>query len=254
MTERVAGVIPARYGSTRFPGKPLASLWGRPLILHVCDRMAEARRMERFWVATDDRRIAEVVTAAGFEARLTPSTCRSGTDRIAASLSPEEPWTVLVNVQGDEPNIAPGVIDAVAQALLDAPAERGVSTAATWMTDPAMFESPHVVKVVCAPDGRALYFSRAALPSPARLDPAPTVRSRLGLKHLGIYGYRRPVLEAFAHWSPTPLEQRECLEQLRFLEHGIDIQVALVVHDSIGVDTPEELKKLEINTPPRSNG
>lgn len=242
---QIVGVIPARYGSSRFPGKPLALLAGKAMILHVCERAAEARLLNHFWVATDDDRIAAAVRAAGFEARLTPSDCPSGTDRIAASLRPDDTADIVVNLQGDEPRMDAGVIDAVAGALVDAP-ECGVSTAAVPILSRADFESPHVVKVVLRPDGQALYFSRSPLPSPARLDPAAVAVPGFvwGLKHLGLYGYRRAVLNRYQQWMPTPHELRECLEQLRLMEHGVAIQVAVVAHDSIGVDTPEDLARL----------
>jgi 3-deoxy-manno-octulosonate cytidylyltransferase (CMP-KDO synthetase) len=243
---RIAGVIPARFASTRFPGKPLALLHGRPMILHVCDQAARAARLAGLWVATDDVRIAEVVRGAGYEARMTPEDCASGTDRISASLRPGEHWDILVNIQGDEPRVAPAVIDAVAGALVDAPG-CGVSTAAVPILSAEDFASPHVVKVVVRPDGQAHYFSRSPLPSPARLDPAETAAPGFvwGLKHLGLYAYRREALDAFSGWPPAPLELRERLEQLRFLENGVGIQVAVVQDDSIGVDTPEELERLE---------
>lgn len=241
----IAGVIPARYASSRFPGKPLALLHGKPMIVHVCERAAETRLLGRFWVATDDERIAQAVRQAGFEARMTPSECPSGSDRIAASLAPGEAWDILVNIQGDEPRISPQVIDAVAEALVKAPA-CGVSTAAVPIATREDFDSPHVVKVVLAPSGQALYFSRSPLPSAARLAPeaAEAEGFAWGLKHLGLYAYRQEMLTAFSSWSPTPLERRECLEQLRFLEHGVGIQVAVVEHDSIGIDTPEDLAAL----------
>lgn len=255
MSERIAAVIPARFGSSRFPGKPLAKLWGRPMIVHVCERVKEARRVNDLWVATDDERIAKAVRDAGFEARMTPSDCASGSDRIIASLKPGEAWDVLVNVQGDEPTIDPNVIDAVIESLLASP-ECGVATAAVAIKARADFESPHVVKVVVAvpelgrrpdlPSGRALYFSRSPLPSPARLEPKDIEAPNFtwGLKHLGLYAYRAEVLKNFAKWAPTPLEMREKLEQLRLMEHGVEIQVVVVEHDSIGVDTPEELARL----------
>ncbi|MEN6625459.1 MAG: 3-deoxy-manno-octulosonate cytidylyltransferase [Candidatus Sumerlaeia bacterium] len=245
MTHRIAAVIPARYGSSRFPGKPLALLWGRPMIVHVCERVRLSKLVDHLWVATDDERIAEAVREAGFEARMTPSDCASGSDRIIASLQPGENWDILVNVQGDEPTIDPKVVDAVIEALLASP-DCGVATAVVPIRDRADFESPHVVKAVVAPSGRALYFSRSPLPSPARLE-AKDIESpgfTWGLKHLGLYAYRAEVLQCFAKWSPTPLETREKLEQLRLMEHGIAIQVAVVEHDSIGVDTPEELARL----------
>jgi 3-deoxy-manno-octulosonate cytidylyltransferase (CMP-KDO synthetase) len=243
---RVAAVIPARWASSRFPGKPLAPLAGQPMIVHVCERVAAARSVERLWVATDDQRIAEAVQAAGFEARLTPSDCPTGSDRIVASLRPDDDWDVLVNVQGDEPRIEPDVIDAVVAALAADP-EAGVATAAVPIARREDFESPHVVKVVCSLRGRALYFSRSPLPSPARLGEQDTAARGFvwGLKHLGLYAYRTEVLRAFSQSAPTPLETREQLEQLRLIEGGVAIQVAVVDHDSIGVDTPEELKRLE---------
>ena len=248
--ERIAGVIPARWASTRFPGKPLALLHGRPLVVHVCERVAQANSIERLWVATDDARIADAVERAGFEARMTPPECPSGTDRIAASLRPGEPWTILINIQGDEPRVAPLVIDAVAEALASTK-EAGVATACVPIHDRADFESPHVVKAVLRPDGRALYFSRSPLPSPARLAPEDAQQPGFiwGYKHLGLYAYRRSVLDRFATLLPSPLEQRECLEQLRLLENGIGIQVAIVEHDSIGVDTPEDLEALLAREP-----
>ncbi|MCL5271425.1 MAG: 3-deoxy-manno-octulosonate cytidylyltransferase [bacterium] len=245
MKPTIAGVIPARYASTRFPGKALALLEETPLVVHVCRRAAAARLLDRVWVATDDDRIARAVEAAGFEARMTPRDCPSGSDRIAASLAPGETWDILVNIQGDEPRIEPSVIDAVARGLIDHP-ECGVSTAAVSLTRREDFESPHNVKVVLTPGGQALYFSRSPIPTTARLDPAAFTAPGFvwGLKHMGLYAYRQEVLEAYAAWPPTPLERRECLEQLRFLEHGVAIQVAIVAHDSIGVDTPEELEAL----------
>jgi 3-deoxy-manno-octulosonate cytidylyltransferase (CMP-KDO synthetase) len=247
MTVSIAGVIPARFGSTRFPGKPLALLHGRPLIVHVCEHAAAARRLNHFWVATDDERIAVAVRRAGYEARLTPSDCPSGTDRIVASLRGNDPWDILVNIQGDEPRIDPTVVDAVADALI-ASSDCGVATAAVPIRERADFDSPHVVKVVIRPDGQALYFSRSPLPSPARLDSTRLQAADFtwGLKHLGLYAYRLDVAYDFARWEPTPLELRERLEQLRFLEHGVGIHVVIVAHDSIGIDTPEELEQLMI--------
>jgi len=243
---KIAGVIPARYASSRFPGKPLAPLTdGRPMIVHVCAQAARARRLDQFWVATDDQRIYEAVVQAGYEARMTPESCRNGSDRIAASLRESESWDILVNIQGDEPRIDPLVIDAVVEALVTAP-QCGVSTAAVPITAREDFESPHVVKVVLTNDTQALYFSRAPLPSAARLAPEVMAAPGFvwGFKHLGLYAYRHDMLMAYARWLPRMLETRECLEQLRFLEYGVAIQVAIVKHDSIGVDTPEELAAL----------
>ncbi len=242
---KIAAAIPSRYASTRFPGKPLALILGRPMIVHVCERVAEASRIDTLWVATDDERIAAVVRAAGYEARMTPPDCPSGSDRIVASLRPGEDWSMIVNIQGDEPRIHPSVIDATVGALESA-TDCGVGTAAVPIRQRSEFESPHVVKVVLAQSGRALYFSRSPLPSPARLEASHLGETNFtwGLKHLGLYAFRPEALLAFARLEPTPLEVRERLEQLRILEHGIGIVVATVEHDSIGIDTPEQLARL----------
>jgi 3-deoxy-manno-octulosonate cytidylyltransferase (CMP-KDO synthetase) len=243
----IAGVIPARYGSSRFPGKPLALVHGRAMIVRVCEQAAKSTMLGRVWVATDHERIAEAVREAGFEARMTPSDCASGSDRIAASLAPGEAWDVLVNIQGDEPFIEPAVIDAATRALVGAP-DCAVGTVVTPIRDRSQFESPHVVKAVLRQDGRALYFSRSPLPSPARLTPeaAATPDFVWGLKHLGLYAWRAEALLAFSGWPQTPLERRESLEQLRLLERGLGIVAVVSEHDSIGVDTPEELEMLNL--------
>lgn len=241
---KVIGVIPARYGSTRFPGKPLALLAGRPLVLHVVDRAREASGLDEFLVATDDDRIAEVVREAGAEVVMTSAQCATGSDRIAEAIAGRD-CDIVVNLQGDEPDVNPAVIDQCIQALADDP-ECGVATAMIAIRDKADFESPHIVKVVCDTSGRALFFSRAQIPSPARLTGSQTAEPGFiwGMKHLGLYAYRTDVLRRFVAWPQTPIEKRESLEQMRLLENGIVIRVVETQWDSVGVDTPEELERL----------
>lgn len=233
----VAVVIPARYGASRLPGKPLAQLDGRPMIWYVWRNAVQSRCATRVVVATDDERIAEAVRAFGGEARMTSSACASGTDRVAetARFLPEE---ILVNLQGDEPLMHPSVIDAVAAPLLADPAVR-MTTAALVRSDPEEFVRPSVVKVVVDGRGDALYFSRS---------PVPHYRDSGGggyRKHLGIYGYRREFLLALSALPPSLLEEAERLEQLRVLENGFNIRVVDVEFDSQGVDTPEDLRAVE---------
>ena len=226
-------VIPARYASERLPGKPLAQIDGRPMIWYVWEKARKSRLATRVVVATDDVRIAEAVKGFGGEARMTSPACASGTDRVAEAargLSEE----IIVNLQGDEPMMHPSVIDAVAAPLL---ADESVSmtTAALVRDDPEEFLRPSVVKVVTDARGDALYFSRAPIP---HYRDAGSGRYR---KHLGIYGYRKEFLYTVAALPPSPLEEAERLEQLRVLDNGYKIRVVDVAHDSVGVDTQEDL-------------
>lgn len=232
---KVIGVIPARYASVRFPGKPLAPLAGRPMVLHVLDAARAARRLDRVLVATDDARIAEVVRQDGGEAVLTSPDAASGTDRLAEA-SLRAPGDVYVNVQGDEPLMAPENIDVVVETLLAGP-DREISTVALPAGDEVAGD-PDVVKVVIAADGRALYFSRSGIPFPRSGKPGYR-------KHLGLYAYRAETLRRLAALPPSPLERIESLEQLRWLEAGWTIWVGEAARDSIGVDRPEDLAKAE---------
>jgi len=232
---KVIGVIPARYASVRFPGKPLAPLAGRPMVLHVLAAARAARRLDRVIVATDDSRIAGVVRGDGGEAVLTSPEAASGTDRLAEAAL-RVAADVYVNLQGDEPLMAPENVDLVVETLL-AGADREIATVAL----PAGVEvagDPDVVKVVIAADGRALYFSRAGIPFPRAGRPAYR-------KHLGLYAYRAETLQKLAALPPSPLERIESLEQLRWLEAGWTIWVGEAVRDSIGVDRPEDLARAE---------
>lgn len=248
----VVAVIPARYGSTRLPGKPLLDLGGTPLIVHVMRCAAAARGIDRVLVATDDERIAAVVGAAGGEAMMTSPDHRTGTDRLAEVASRIDAG-ILINLQGDEPFIAPETIEAALAPLLADPF-LVMSTTSEPISAIEDLLSPHVVKVVTDPAGFALYFSRQPIPFPrtavldhgslpAALAATPELLSRYR-KHSGLYVYRREFLLAFASWATTPLESLEALEQLRALEHGVRIRVVPVGHRSIGVDTPEDLDRV----------
>ncbi|HAB18028.1 MAG TPA: 3-deoxy-manno-octulosonate cytidylyltransferase [Verrucomicrobiales bacterium] len=239
---RILGVIPARFASTRFPGKPLRLIAGRPLIQRVIERCQQASRLAEVVVATDDPRIAEV--AGRFApVEMTRPEHPSGTDRIAEVVTRRQ-CDAVVNVQGDEPLMDPAIIDAVAD-LLDV---FEMSTAATPLGDPLAYENPNVVKVVCAADGRALYFSRRTIPYLRDYAGQPANQQLAAfpfLKHLGIYGYRRAALLRLVQYPVSSLEAAERLEQLRALENGMAIGVARVAHDSVGVDLPEDVVRVE---------
>ena len=232
-------IIPARWASTRFPGKPLVKLHGKPLVQHVWERAGRAKRVGRIIIATDDMRIAEAAFDFGAEVALTSPKHPTGTDRLAEVVRQLKSASIILNVQGDEPDIAPSTIDRLAEALQDDP-KLGMVTAANPLTDPADVQDPNVVKVVTDLAGRALYFSRSVIPHDR--DGRGGVKY---LRHQGIYGYRRKVLLAFVKWKPTPLEQAEKLEQLRALEHGIAIGVIVVRRESVGVDVPGDVAKAE---------
>lgn len=240
---KVVGIIPARYASTRFPGKSLALIAGKPLIQHVVERCQKAKALSAVIVATDDARIAEV--AKKFcRVEMTRADHPSGTDRIAEA-SARCACDAVVNIQGDEPLIDPAVIDAVAGAL----AQNEMATAATPIKNPAEYDNPNVVKVVVNAAGRALYFSRRTIPYLREAASPGDVRGQLAafpfLKHLGIYAYRRETLVRLVKFPVSPLENAEKLEQLRALENGIPIAVVKVDYDSVGVDTPEDVKRVE---------
>ena len=239
---RVLGIIPARYASTRFPGKPLHLIAGKPLIQRVVERCKLAQSLSEVIVATDDARIQDV--AQKFcRVEMTRGDHPSGSDRIAEAAARCD-CDAVVNIQGDEPLLDPGVIDAVAAALAD----DEMSTAATPVKNPAEYENPNVVKVVVNTAGRALYFSRRTIPF-VRDAASRSVSEQLAafpfLKHLGIYGYRRETLLRLVKFPISPLEAAEKLEQLRALENGIQIAVVRVSYDSVGVGTLEDAARVE---------
>lgn len=228
-------VIPARFGSTRFPAKILAAATGKPLVQHVVEQVRQCKRVRQIIVATDDQRITDALKPFGTEVRMTSPAHQSGTDRIAEVASGLAD-DIVVNVQGDEPEIEPEIVDALIERLethRDDMATAGTPFAAD--ADPA---NPNLVKVILATDGRAIYFSRS--PIPYRRDPQPQGLDLPYLLHLGIYAYRRSFLLEFASWKPTPLEMTEKLEQLRALEHGKSIFVLKVRRATHGIDTPEQ--------------
>ncbi len=235
----VTAIIPARWASTRFPGKPLVLLRGKPLVQHVWERARRAKSVGSVIVATDDMRIAEAAFGFGAEVALTSPKHPTGTDRLAEVAAKLPAARIVLNVQGDEPDIAPSTIDRLARELLDNP-RLGMATAANPIVDLADARNPNVVKVVTDRDGRALYFSRSLIPHDR--DGAGGVRY---LRHQGIYAYRRKVLLDFVRWKPTPLERAEKLEQLRALEHGVSIGVVVVRRASVGVDAPEDVARAE---------
>ncbi|MCG6657837.1 3-deoxy-manno-octulosonate cytidylyltransferase [Halomonas campisalis] len=251
-TNAFIAVIPARYGASRLPGKPLLDIGGAPMVAHVWRRACESSA-SRVVVATDDARIREALAPWGAEVVMTRADHPSGTDRLAEvaerlGLADE---AVLVNVQGDEPLIPPGLIDQVAARLFDDPVA-SIATLAEPIADVESLFNPNVVKVVRAHSGRALYFSRAPVPwdreawdrealatRPARLE------GDAWLRHIGLYAYRAGFLSDYRRWPPSPLEQREQLEQLRALHHGHAIQVALASEPNpAGVDTLEDLERV----------
>ena len=231
-------ILPARYASTRLPGKPLLCETGKTLIQHVVEQVSQAQSVGRVIVATDDARIFDAVEAFGGEAVMTRADHPNGTSRLAEVVQQLgcDPHELVLNVQGDEPEIEPGVIDALVDAMRADP-DLPMGTVAAPLTDPEDIANPNVVKVVCDQRGRALYFSRSAIPhhrDPKDATPPPYLR------HLGLYAYRAAFLPVYAALPPTPLEEAEKLEQLRALEHGHTIAVAHANHAHSGIDTPEQ--------------
>ena len=232
----IVAVIPARYASTRLPGKPLKADTGRPLIQHVVEAAKRARRLTRVIVATDDQRIADAVRQFGGEAAMTRADHPSGTDRVAEVAATLPDARIIVNLQGDEPEVSGEALDTLVE-LLERDPDCPMATLATPIRDEATYRDPGCVKVVLAGSGRALYFSRS--PIPMYRDGLPP-DGPLGLLHLGLYAYRRDFLLSIAGLPPSPLETTEKLEQLRVLESGTPIAVGIVDEPSIGIDTPED--------------
>jgi 3-deoxy-manno-octulosonate cytidylyltransferase (CMP-KDO synthetase) len=237
---KVVVVIPARYGSTRLPGKPLVSLNGQPMIQRVYARAKSARRIDRVIVATDDDRIVKAVAAFGGEARMTRVDHRTGTERVAEVAAHVE-GDIFVNVQGDEPLLDPAAVDTAVAALLEDP-EAAVATVATPIKIPGDIMDPNIVKVVLDFDDNALYFSRA--PIPWVRDTGSTIQVR-HLKHLGLYAFQREALLEYPTLPQGELERIEQLEQLRWMENGTKIRVAEVEHDAVSVDVPEDVARVE---------
>ncbi len=230
-------MIPARFGSTRFPGKPLADLGGKPMIQWVAERAARAKLISRVLVATDDDRIFSCVQGFGCEAVMTSPSLPSGTDRVACAAENSNA-KIIVNVQGDEPFVEPDEIDILARLMLDKTVEMGTLVRKAALSDG--FQDVHSVKVVIDHEWNALYFSRSPIPF---FRDAASSNTNAYYKHVGIYAYRKDFLLRYVRWKPTPLEMAEKLEQLRALENGIRIRVAVTPYGHRCIDTPEDLEK-----------
>lgn len=236
-TNGVVAAIPARWGSTRFPGKALADLAGEPMIAHVIRRALAAETVDHVVVATDDERVAAAAKNAGADAVMT-GVHPSGTDRIAEAVAGGEEWELVVNIQGDEPMLSAANIDTLVRGIRKRP-DVGMATLCRPISGDEV-DDPNAVKLVRRIDGRALYFSRSAVPFPRD----PEVAARLWKLHLGIYAFRPEFLGEFVAMTPSSLERAEGLEQLRALENGIEILVLDAPDPAHGVDTPEDLERV----------
>jgi 3-deoxy-manno-octulosonate cytidylyltransferase (CMP-KDO synthetase) len=236
---KAVGIIPARWRSTRFPGKALHLIANKPLLRHVWERCVRAKELDAVIIATDDMRIAKAAFDWGAEVAMTSPKHQSGTDRIAEVVRRARQFEYIINIQGDEPLTEPALLNRFVERLRSNPKIEMV-TAAHPFESAAQALSPHQVKVIVDVDGNALYFSRYAIPFP-RNRSVPIKY----LRHQGIYGFRRKALLDFVKWKPTPLERAESLEQLRALEIGVKVHVLLTRHGSPGVDTPADARALE---------
>lgn len=238
---RIVAVIPSRFGSSRFEGKPLALIGGKPMIRHVYESAMQATAISEVVVATDDQRIVDAVTDFGGKALMTSESCRSGTDRVAEAVDHMglAESDIAINIQGDQPLVRPECFDAVVAPFTEAP-ELGMSTLAFAIKDWQEYNNPKDCKVVMDHQGNALYFSRAAIPMERDGGYQFTA-----YKHLGIYAYTRRFLEVFRQLPAGKLEQIEKLEQLRALEYGHTIRVVITSHDSPEVDLPEDIPRIE---------
>lgn len=239
-SDQIWAVIPARYAATRLPGKPLVEIAGKPMIQRVWEQVRQAKNISRVVVATDDDRIRSVVEKFGGEAIMTRTDHATGTDRIAEVAASHDAG-IFLNVQGDEPLVSPEAVDALAEAISSDP-EVQLATLAVALKTPADIMDPNIVKVVLDFDDNALYFSRAPIPWVRDKGTATHARH---LKHLGLYAYRRSALIEYNTLPPGDLERVEQLEQLRWLENGFKIRVAETEHDSVSVDVPEDVARIE---------
>ncbi|MDP2941537.1 MAG: 3-deoxy-manno-octulosonate cytidylyltransferase [Candidatus Omnitrophota bacterium] len=236
----VIGVIPARYSSTRFEGKVLADILGKPMLQHVWERAKQAMVLDDLVIACDDERVANAAKKFGAKVILTAKAHTCGTDRISEVVNPLD-VRVVINIQGDEPLVHPTMINSVARALLD-DKSLAMATIIKETKDPKDIADPNVVKVVVDKNNFALYFSRAPIPFPA---PNSLVKSPLYYKHIGLYGYTKDFLFTYKNLPVSNLEKIECLEQLRVLEEGFRIKVIETKYETVGVDTPEDLETVK---------
>jgi len=238
---KAVGIIPARWRSTRFPGKPLYLIGGKPILRHVWERCRRAKKLDAVIIATDDMRIARAAFDWGADVSLTSPKHQSGTDRVAEVARKAPQFEFIINIQGDEPLTEPSLLDRFVETLRSN-RKIDIVTAAHPFENAAEAALPHQVKVIVDRDGNALYFSRYPIPFP-RNHSVPIKY----LRHQGIYGFRRKALLDFVRLKPTPLERAESLEQLRALENGVKVHVLLTKHGSPGVDTPADAKAVEQN-------
>lgn len=237
---KVVGIIPARYGSTRLLAKALVDLCGKPMIQRVYERAQQAKLIDKVIVATDHIAIADTVRNFGGEVMMTPEGLRTGSDRVAYVAQLLNEGEIFVNVQGDEPLIPPPMIDEAIKLLLD-DVSIDIGTLVRKIESDDEMQNPNIVKVVFDAKGFALYFSRAPIP----FSRDSNQEKYSCYKHIGLYVFRRSVLSQFARWNESDLERVEKLEQLRFLEHGCKIKVAVTTYDSIPVDTPQDIERVE---------
>lgn len=236
-------IIPARYRSERLPGKPLAVIAGKPMIQHVVERTARASSVNRTLVATDDERIADAVRRFGGEVVMTPAELRSGTDRVAFVARNLADAEIIVNVQGDEPLVAPAMIDQAVQPLLANDSELAGTLVREIATDEEL-ANPGTVKALLDLNGYCLYFSRSIVPHLRDVPPHEWRSHHAFYKHIGLYVFRREMLLRYASLPQTPLERAEKLEQLRLLEHGYPIKAAVTTFDTMPVDTADDLERV----------
>jgi 3-deoxy-manno-octulosonate cytidylyltransferase (CMP-KDO synthetase) len=236
---KIIGIIPARYASTRFPGKPLVDIAGKPMIVRVYEQAKKARLLSEVVVATDDERIANAIETIGGQVEMTRPEHRNGTERCA-EVATRRIADYYINVQGDEPFIHPEQIDAAAT-LLDGKTE--IATLAKKITDITLLDNPNTIKLVMDVHGMALYFSRNQIPYLRDVKHNDRLNVHTFYKHIGLYAYRADVLARITKLAPSSLETGESLEQLRWLENGLRIKVAITEHESVGIDAPEDVER-----------
>ncbi|MFH6982873.1 3-deoxy-manno-octulosonate cytidylyltransferase [Marinoscillum luteum] len=238
---RVLGIIPARYASSRFPGKALVQIQGKTMIRRVYEQAIKSQLVDKVLVATDDQRIFEEVSSFGGAVMMTSAAHRNGTERCAEVILEHPGYDYVINIQGDEPFIHPEHIDRVAS-LLDGDTE--LATLVKKITDPAVLDDPSEMKVIFNQDREAIYFSRACIPYLRDVKPEDRLKKHTFYKHIGLYGYRRDILLEITQLPPGTLETAEALEQLRWIENGYSIKIGLTTLESQMIDTPEDLAKL----------
>lgn len=241
---KIIGIIPARYNSTRFPGKPLADIDGKTMIQRVYEQAKKVAAISKVIVATDDERIFDHVKTFDGEVIMTSTTHHSGTDRCGEVINIlNEDFDVVINIQGDEPFIQPQQLEKLITAFKDSEVE--IATLAIKLDDNEKLFDPNIVKVVLSSDNNALYFSRNPIPFSRNMENENWINANSYYKHLGIYAFRKNIIQKIVQLDQTPLEKAESLEQLRWLENGYKIKIVETDIDSVGIDTPEDLRKIQ---------